>query len=414
MEDHLAHGSSPGDAPGVATNERLEGSTTRHPETFDLLIVGGGVIGLSAGWKASIAGMRVAVVDPSPGRGSTWAAAGMLAPVTEVHYGEEPLLRLNLASCGRWPAFALELEAASGRGVGYRRCGTLLVGIEEGDRTWLEELHDFQKELGLDVEWLSGRQARSLEPNLSPNVRAGMRAIGDHQVDNRLLVAALLDAFEGCGGTLCRSRADALEWRGGTVEGVRLDDGTLLRSGSVVLAAGAWSADLEGVPKANVPPVRPVKGQILRLETPPGAALLERSVRGLVNGRPVYFVPRESGTVVLGATVEEMGFDTSVTIGAVYEMLRDAHRVVPGVSELALSEVTAGLRPGSPDNSPIVGSLTPSNDTGVVVATGHYRNGILLAPITAEAVVALVSGQDPPAEVAPFSAARFGMQSLSG
>jgi glycine oxidase len=331
----------------------------------------------------------------------------MLAPVTEVHYGEEALLALNLASARRWPSFASELEAAAGARVGYRPCGTLLVAADEGDRSWLEELFAFQRDLGLAVEWLSGREARRLEPNLSPGVRAGMIAANDHQVDNRLLVAALLAAGENAGCSLHRARASSLEVAGGAVEGVRLDDDRLLRAPSVVLAAGAWSRDLAGLPEAAVPPVRPVKGQIMRLTTPPGPPLLERSVRGFVNGTPIYLVPRANGTVVIGGTVEEQGFDTSVTAGAVYEMLRDAQRVVPAVSELQLDEVIAGLRPGSPDNAPIVGKIASAQLSGLVLATGHYRNGVLLTPLTAEAVCAVLAAEEPPPEFQAFSPGRF-------
>ena len=376
-------------------------------DRYDVVIIGGGVIGLSVAWRTAALGMRVAVVDPEPGRGASWAAAGMLAPVTEVHYGEERLLELNLASCRRWPSFAEEVESASDCSVGYRRCGTLLVAADEGDRASVEELFSFQRELGLEVEWLSARRARQLEPGLSPRIRAGMLAANDHQVDNRLLVPALLAAARSYGCTFHFSRAVALESAGNVLQGVRLDDGSVLRASSSVLAAGAWSNRLEGLPQELLPPVRPVKGQIMRLTSPGGPELLGRSVRALVNGAPVYLVPRSNGTVVIGGTVEEQGFDTAVTAGAVYEMLRDAHRVVPGVSELHLDESMAGLRPGSPDNAPMVGEVSSAQMSGLVVATGHYRNGVLLAPLTAEAVAMVLNGAESPAEFLPFSPGRF-------
>jgi glycine oxidase len=352
-------------------------------------------------------GLAVAVIDPAPGRGASWAAAGMLAPVSEVHHGEEPLLALALESARQWPAFAAELAGTVGRPIGYRSSGTLVVAADDGDRAWAHELYAFQRHLGLEAEWLTGRRARQLEPSVAPGVRAAIWVAGDHQVDNRLLVGALLDAATGTGVAVHRQRATAVERSGGAVAGVRLANGTILRSGTVVLAAGCWSGQLEGLPDGAVPAVRPVKGQILRLVPRRGAPVLSRTVRGIVQGSSVYVVPRENGTVVVGATVEERGFDTAVTAGAVYELLRDAHRVVPGLTEMVLDETTTGLRPGSPDNAPIVGRPAVGGVDGLVVATGHYRQGILLTPLTAAAVAAIVTGDEPPAAMAPFGPARF-------
>ncbi|HUY21063.1 MAG TPA: glycine oxidase ThiO [Acidimicrobiales bacterium] len=379
---------------------------------YDVVVVGGGAIGLATAWTLAARGLAVAVVDPEPGRGASWAAAGMLAPVSEVHHGEEPLLALALAAARQWPAFAAELEAAVGRSVGYRATGTLVVAVDDGDRAWTEELLAFQRDLGLDVQWLSGRAARHLEPGVAPGVRGAIWVADDHQVHTRLLVGALLDAAAGAGAELWRDRAVSLECGGGAVSGVHLAAGPRLRAGCVVLAAGCWSGGLDGLPDGAVPPVRPVKGQILRL-TPTGQAgtgpapVLGRTVRGIVRGASVYLVPRQDGSVVVGATMEERGFDTAVTAGAVYELLRDAHRVVPGVTELVLGEARAGLRPGSPDNAPIVGRPAVAGVDGLVVATGHFRQGILLTPITARAVAAIVDGAEPPAEMAPFGPGRF-------
>ncbi|HVA03041.1 MAG TPA: glycine oxidase ThiO [Acidimicrobiales bacterium] len=382
---------------------------------YDVVVVGGGVIGLACAWDLATRGMTVAVVDPEPGRGASWAAAGMLAPVSEVHHGEEALLALALASARRWPAFATELAAAVGRSIGYRTTGTLVVAADDGDRAWAHELFEYQRDLGLSVEWLTGRRARQLEPGIAPGVRAAIWAPGDHQVDNRLLVGALLDAATAAGAVVHRARAAALEWSAGAVSGVVLAESTILLAGAVVLAAGTWSAQLGGLPAGAVPGVRPVKGQILRLlppaTTPSSIPTLTRTVRGIVQGASVYVVPRHDRTVVVGATVEERGFDAEVTAGAVYELLRDAHRVVPGITEMTLGEASAGLRPGSPDNAPIVGRAAGEGVEGLVVATGHYRQGILLAPLTAAAVGAIVSGQDPPDELAPFGPDRFASMS---
>jgi glycine oxidase len=370
---------------------------------YDAIVVGGGTIGLSSAWQMAVKGLSVAVVDPDPGRGASWVAAGMLAPVTEVHYTEERLIALTVASARRWPSFAAELEADAGTDVGYRACGTLQVDADEGDRAWSEELYRFQCSLGLEVERLSGRQVRELEPGVAPGVRSGLLVRGDHQVHTRRFVTALLAAAGARGVEFHRSPVTAVDITGGAVGGVHCD-GDGFEAPVVVVAAGCWSGSIAGIPDGVVPDVRPVKGQILRLRGQADRPLLGRSVRGLVQGSSVYLVPRDDGTVVVGATVEERGFDTTVTAGAVYELLRDARRVVPGVTELELVEARAGLRPGSPDNAPVVGATSVP---GLVLATGHYRNGILLSPLTAEAVAAVAAGTDPPAEMAPFSPARF-------
>ena len=377
------------------------------PDRVDVVVVGGGTIGLAAAWRSAQRGMSVTLVDPEPGRGASFAAAGMLAPVSEVTYGEEPLLRLALAASRQWPGFAAELEEAAGRPVDYRATGTLVVAADDGDRAWIGELEDFQRSLGLEVQWLSGREARRLEPGVAPGVRGAVWVAGDHQVHNRLLLAALEEAATGAGVELVHRRAEAVTGDRGRVSGVVLDGGRTVHAGAVVLAAGCRSGALAGLPPGAVPAVRPVKGQILRLLPAPGAPALTRTVRAVVGGASVYIVPRLDGSVVVGATVEERGFDTTVTAGAVYELLRDAHRVVPGLTEMVLGEATAGLRPGSPDNAPIVGRPSPGVADGLVVATGHHRQGILLTPPTADAVAALVAGEDPPAELAPFGPARF-------
>jgi glycine oxidase len=366
----------------------------------DVVVVGGGVIGLGIAWRAAQAGITVTVVDQAPGRGASWAAAGMLAPVTEVHYGEQPLLRLNLDAAASWPAFAAELEAASGRGIGYRRCGTLTVARDADDNAALDDLYRFQLRCGLQVERLRSRDCRRLEPGLAPGVRGGVLAAGDHQVDNRALVQALLTACRRAGVALLAGRAAELLVDGERVVGVRLADGERLAGGTVVLAAGCWSGGLRGLAAGLLPRVRPVKGQLLHLRGPASEPLCQRNLRGL----EVYVVPRADGRVVVGATVEEQGFDTRVTAGAVHDLLRAALEVLPDVAELELVETVAGLRPGSPDNAPLLG---PAGQDGLVVATGHYRNGILLTPVTAAAVAELLATGKTPEAIAPFSPGRF-------
>jgi glycine oxidase len=361
----------------------------------DVVVVGGGVVGLGVAWRAAQAGMAVTVVDPAPGRGASWAAAGMLAPVTEVHYGEQALLRLNLAAADRWPAFAAELEEAAGAPIGYRRCGTLTVARDADDNAALEDLYRFQRRCGLQVERLRSRDCRRLEPGLAPSVRGGVLAPGDHQVDNRAMADALVAAGERAGVRLLLGRAAELLVDGERVTGVTLAGGASLAAGTVVLAAGCWSRDLGGLAAELLPPVRPVKGQLLHLRGPAADPLCRRNVRGL----EVYVVPRADGRVVVGATVEEQGFDARVTAGAVHDLLRAALELLPDVAELELAETVAGLRPGSPDNAPLLG---PAGVDGLVVATGHYRNGILLAPVTADAVAELLVSGRVPAAIAAF------------
>ena len=372
-------------------------------ESPDAVIVGGGLIGLGIAWQASSLGCRVAVVDPEPGKGASWAAAGMLAPVTEAHFGEEALIRLNVAGAAAYPAFVAALEAETGLSCGYRDCGTLAVGFDADDMRGLDDLAEFRRGLGLEAERLSGRECRKLEPALVPGVWGGVHVATDHQVDNRRLVRALLTAVTRR-AAIVRQRAAHVLVERGRVRGVRLDDGRVLPASRVVIAAGCWSRGIGGLPDPARPPVRPVKGQILRLRVPTAAPLLGRTLRWLVQGSPGYLVPRADGELVLGATSEERGFDVEVTAGAAHELLRDAHRLVPGISEAALIEFRAGLRPGSPDNAPILGQTEVD---GLVLATGHHRNGVLLTPLTARAIASLLmTGRTDPL-IAAFSPGRF-------
>ena len=387
-----------------------------HQPSPDAVVVGGGVIGLGIAWRAALAGMAVTVVDEAPGRGASWAAAGMLAPVTEVHYGERPLLSLNLAAAARWPAFAAEVEEASGLPVGYRPGGTLAVARDADDNAALEDLYQFQLRCGLEVERLRSRECRQLEPGLAPSIRGGILAAGDHQVDNRALVEALLAACQRAGVRMVRARVAELAVEAGRVTGVLLAsggpvpsraDGELLAGGVVVLAAGCWSGGLRGLAAEVLPPVRPVKGQLLYLRGPADQPLCSRNVRGL----EVYVVPRTDGRVVVGATIEEQGFDTTVTAGAAADLLRAALELLPDVAELELAETVVGLRPGSPDNAPMLG---PAGPDGLVVATGHYRNGILLTPVTADAIAELLVDGRTPEAIVPFSPRRFDRAGAGG
>ncbi|WP_186784151.1 glycine oxidase ThiO [Streptomyces sp. CBG33] len=374
----------------------------------DVVVAGGGIVGLVTAWRAAQRGLAVTVVDPAPGGGAAQVAAGMLAAVTELHFGEERLLALNLASAERYPAFAAELAEASGQELGYRRCGTLAVALDADDRAYLRELHALQLRSGLESEWLSGRECRRLEPMLAPGVRGGLRVDGDHQIDPRRLASALVTACERAGVVWCRSTAGRLVVRGGRAAGVELADGSLVEGGQTVLAAGSRSGLLAGLPEEVAVPVRPVKGQVVRLAVPEayrrGAAFLGRTVRAVVRGSHVYLVPRENGELVIGATTEELGWNTTVTAGGVYELLRDAHELVPGLTELPFTEVRAGLRPGSPDNAPLLG---PTALPGLHLATGHHRNGVLLTPVTGDVLADVLTTGELPGYADAFTARRF-------
>lgn len=358
--------------------------------------MGGGAIGLAVAWAAARRGLRTAVIDPEPGRGASWAAAGMLAPVTEVHYGEENLLRLNLASHAAYPAFIEQLERDAGKSAGYRRCGTLLVARDNDDNTALNDVFRFQQGLGLDVKRLRSSEMRELEPGLSPSVRGGILVEGDHQVDNRALVEVLMAACHRRGVAFVTAEAEQISVSGGRVDGVVLASGDKVEAEQVVVCAGARSGELSGIDLA----VRPVKGQLLHLRSRDGSALLTRNIRGL----DVYLVPRSDGRLVVGATVEEQGFDAAVTAGAVHDLLRYAYELAPGITEHELVEIAVGHRPGTPDNAPLIGR---SSVDGLHVATGHHRNGILLLAVTSEAMAELLAGGEVPDVVAGFSPTRF-------
>ncbi|HSZ36352.1 MAG TPA: glycine oxidase ThiO [Acidimicrobiales bacterium] len=349
-------------------------------------VVGGGVIGLACAWELSRNGHEVTVVSPAPGRdGASWVAAGMLAPVTEAQFGESALTALLLEGACRWPAFASGLETASGRPIGYDTTGTLTVALDASDRASLDDLLAYQHSLALDATRRTASECRNLVPALSPSLRGGIEVPGDHQVDNRALLEALIAANEAAGVVFDLATVTAVAAGPELV----LADGRRLHPDQAVLAAGVGLPDIAGLDHTARPEVRPVKGHILRLGPASGTTtpLLRRTVRGLVRGHSVYLVPRPDGSLVVGATVEELGADTTVQAGAVHELLCDARAIVPGVDELELREAAAGLRPATPDNTPCIGWSGVDN---VVIATGHYRNGILLAPLTASTVVELL------------------------
>ena len=378
------------------------------PPWRDVVVVGAGVIGLSVAWQAACAGMTVTVVDPRPGRAASWAAAGMLAPVGEAHFGEDALTTLNLAAARAWPDFARTLETASGHPVHYLDSGTLMVAVDPSDLAAADDLLAYRQRLGLSAQPLSASACRRHEPLLAPGIRGGADLADDHQVDNRRVIDALLATCRTRGVDLVDDPVTAVTVRAGRAVGVETGGGPPRSAGAVVVAAGCWSGLLGGMPDNVRPPVRPVKGLTLRLQVPEAVPALQRTVRGLVHGRTCYLVPRPDGTVVVGATVEEKGFDLSVQVGAVGNLLEDARRLIPSLEEYALYDTSTGLRPGSPDNAPIVGH---SGVPGLILATGAYRNGILQAPVTSFEVVRLLQEGDGADDrvglFAPFRPGRF-------
>ncbi|MDT0328817.1 glycine oxidase ThiO [Nocardiopsis lambiniae] len=400
-------------------------SNPPHPDTIHptsepsedrhgVIVVGGGLVGRVTAWRAAQAGLRVTLIEPDPvtdpvgARAASTVAAGMLTPATEAVFGEEHLMGFGVRSAALYPSFVAELEEASGVPTGHHATGTLLVAFDRDDLAVLDRLHDLQKRLGVTTERLTGRECRRLEPMLAPSVRGGVLAPEDHSVDPRLLLRALAVAGDRAGVTEIRSRAIAVErpGPGGARLGVTPADGRTLPADQVVLAAGCWS-DRIRLPEPVVPPLRPVKGQLLRARVPAGEPpLVERTVRGLVRGFPVYLVPRADGEIVIGATQEELGYDTAPTVGGLWQVLRDARELVPGVTELEITETCVGLRPGSPDNEPLLG---PTRVPGLHLAGGHFRHGVLLTPITGEVMAhALTTG------TLPGYARRFTADRLTG
>ncbi|MBS1884115.1 MAG: glycine oxidase ThiO [Actinobacteria bacterium] len=376
------------------------------------MFVGGGVIGLAGAWRAAQGGARVCVLERAePPAGATNVAAGMLAPVGELTFGERGLLEMTLASGALWDDFAAAVEAAAGMAIGYERRGALHVALDRDEAGELRRRHDLQRELGLGAEWLTPRRCRELEPGLAPTFAGGVLAPSEGSVDPRLLARALVAALREAGGEL-RTGTEVVDglWDGERLVGVRTapagpdratsadspaDDSVLeVRADAVVLCNGAWSGQTPWLPEEARPPVRPVKGEVIELRpregAPPPAGRIIATER-------VYLVPRPDGRLIVGATQEERGFDTVVTAGGVHELLREAYRALPDVAEMELAGTIAGLRPGTPDNLPIIGRGAVD---GLVLASGHFRNGVLLTPLTAEAIAATLAGGGPPPSAA--------------
>lgn len=382
----------------------MTNQSSHTDKATEVIVIGGGVNGLGIAWRLAEAGCHVSVYDSHAiglgTRGATWAAGGMLAAGIEAEPGEEALTKLCLEGQRRWPAFRDELEALTGVSVGYRDEGIMVIATTRDEAAALRHHYGYQIKLGIDLQWLTPADARRREPHLGRNISAAVYSPGDHQVENRDLLRALVRAAELSGASLHpNTPVEALETQNGRVQGVRIG-GEVVRADAVIHATGAWAGSLAGLPPEAKPPVRPLKGQMLALQMDPAAPVLNH----VVWAPKTYLIPRLDGRLLIGATVEERGFDESITAGGLLSLLDTAWRVLPTIEELPVVETWVGFRPTSRDDAPIFG---PTSVEGLFMATGHHRNGILLAPLTADAVSEAVLKGSMPAIAAPFQLDRF-------
>ncbi len=369
------------------------------PAAVDVAVVGAGVIGLSIAWRLALRGLSVAVFErATAGAGASLAATGMLAAAAEHEPGCHDLLALALESQRQWPQFRAALESQSGRDIDFRQDGTLVVALGRDEVERLRFRHDLHKRCGLSTRWLGGTEIRAMEPALRPSVAAGLYCADDHQVDPRLVMAALRAACVQAGGRLFEHCAvTGMDFQGGRVAGVVTSAGGC-RAPTLVLTAGAWTSDL--LPPGVTAPVRPLKGQALAVRATTDTGTLSH----IVWTEQIHMAPKSDGRLVVGATVEERGFDAAITAGGLYALLEGARRAFPAIEEMAIEAVWTGFRPSSVDDAPILGT---TSIPGLTIATGHHRNGYLLAPATAFAMEALIADGTLPAVARPFGLDRF-------
>jgi glycine oxidase len=374
--------------------------TKSNEQTAPVAVIGGGIIGLAVGWQLLRRGRRVTIFERDrAGRAASYVAAGMLAPHAEVGFEQEEALCLGMESLGQYPDFLRELAEDSGESVTLDERGTLIVGFNRDDTERIRRLYRFREHLELPVRWLSGSDARDIEPLLSPKVTAAIWLPDDSQVNNRSLIAALIVAFRKRGGLLKENTAvRGVLTSDGRAVGVTTDNGEHAAS-EVVLAAGCWSKQIDGIPAGVRPPVRPVKGQIVTLRMND-----ELEFGHVIRAPDVYLLPKDDGRLLVGGTQEEMGFDTTPTAGSVLGLLERGWEAVPFIYDLAIESIEVGLRPGSRDHEPIIGAAPLER---LYYATGHHRSGILLAPITAYGLSELIVRGRSPDVLEPFKPSRF-------
>lgn len=364
----------------------------------DVIVVGGGVIGLATAWELQRRGRDVLVLEKDgPGAGASQAAGGMLGPIAEAQIEEPELITIGLDSLRRYPAFVAELEKASGRSCGYRTEGTILVAVNRDHQAEQEHLAETFRQRDLKATLITAEQVLEMEPNVSHRVLSGLYIQDDLRVDPRALVDCLVESFRSAGGRLETGRTvREIRASHGKIDAVVTDDGTEYRAGQVLAAAGAWTWRDVKMPVPD-PGLRPVKGQLLRLRG-------EELLRHVVRSPDIYLIPQTGGELLVGATMEEQGFDLAPTAGAALDLLRFGWQVLPGIYELEFVEMSVGPRPAVDDHLPVLG---PTEIEGLHLAVAHFRKGILLAPATATYLADWMLSGERPGAMEPFGADRL-------
>ena len=347
-----------------------------------ILIIGGGIIGLSIAWRLIGIGKKVIIVDKKKlGKEASWAAAGMLSGRLDLKPCEKQLLSVFEKSHSEWPNFAKELENKSGKSIGYRKEGTLMIACDLNEEKKLKNNYNFLKKNKVNIFWLSGNEIREKEPYVSNNVLSGFFSPEDHHVNNRYTLDALITILKKNKNSCIfkeNTEVEKIITNKDQVIGVKTKNETI-KTKEIIVCSGAWTNRIKNIEIKEVP-IRPVKGQIVCLKMPKSSSLLKH----ILWRENVYLVPRDNSDLIIGATEEEMGFDKSLTAGGIYNLLKIAREVLPAIEDLSIVESWSGLRPATRDEAPIIG---PSKKIkGLIYATGHHRNGILLAPLTSNVI----------------------------
>lgn len=361
----------------------------------DVVVIGAGIVGCAVARSVARDGHSVVVLDPDPpGQRASWAAAGMLAPQAESD-SADALFPLLLEARDRYPAFVREIEAETGIDVGYSDAGMMFVALNDAADDRLIERFRWQSEMGLPIERLGADEVQTLEPAVTAEVIGGLRFQGDHAVDNRLLTRALYSSAEAAGARFRSEGVGSLSLNGGNVR-LHTFEGEKIEAGRIVIAAGSWSGGVEGLPRRL--PVEPVHGELMSYFAP---GLLRHTI-GVEGG---YLVPRTDGRIIAGTTVSRIGFSSEATQAGAAVVKSLAERIIPQLASVPVTDHWAGLRPGTPDGFPILGQ--DPEFPALLYATGHYRNGILLAPITGEIIADLIARRAPTVDISDFRAERF-------